>query len=32
MSQAMQLFDIKDHQWLTEEVWREQLLEKSKIL
>lgn len=32
VSQAMQLFDIKDHEWLTEEVWREQLVEKSKIL
>ena len=32
LSQSIQLFDIKDDQWLSEESRREQLVEKSKIL
>ncbi len=32
LSQSMELFDVKDDQWLSEELWREQLIEKSKIL
>ena len=32
LSQSIQLFDIKDDQWLSEELRREQLVEESKIL